>query len=558
MHGDPTRATSLWVMAIVGLFTLTATLAQSPVSVARPAYITIDESTIYIQGGQDYTTGKVIITNQFLSLDLTQPSWDASKPPWTPSVASGLGAQGLTTFGHSFSLSPDQQTLTLLDPVALDAVASNTPGVSGSFRLITNTWTSFSVPMQMNQSEGGLLAVTHPKTGIVYTPTGFNNTEMAIYDFSTHTVSSTPLPPQSFGGWRFYTFNWNELRDYNRSGTTSAKSSLYGPRGNPPGQDSVGTLYILDVPSMTWTQGPNIEPSQNRSQMACTVAGDKHQVHPRLIRKATLAMSSTPLICNLYSNEWTQQYIRGSHPNSAKPTPMPKPGDTNNNAVIAGGAAGSLFLLVAIAFLLFRKNHRRRRRQLEVDQHRQDEYRPSGTGTGAGTRFRTDENQMQLFSSMMAESNGPVPPNKNKVYANVLAPLHIQQQQQHPNSTSPIPSWPSSSHQPPPVKLVASQTQQPPPPPPIPVRPPSYLHASTPHTSMVYHNPGTTMYNFSSPSDNQDYYQQLQNQLAARQRSLHAIIANRMSLLLLFEAIRNYNTLRTRHTGYLGTLRVMA
>src|SRR5689334_9737012 len=47
---------------------------------------------------------------------------------------------------------------------------------------------------------------------------------------------------------------------------------LFG--GNPPGEDSIGTLYILDVPSMTWTQGPSIDPSQNRSQLACTVNGD--------------------------------------------------------------------------------------------------------------------------------------------------------------------------------------------------------------------------------------------------------------------------------------------
>jgi hypothetical protein len=47
---------------------------------------------------------------------------------------------------------------------------------------------------------------------------------------------------------------------------------LFG--GNPPGEDSIGTLYILDVPTMTWTQGPSIDPSQNRSQMACTVNGD--------------------------------------------------------------------------------------------------------------------------------------------------------------------------------------------------------------------------------------------------------------------------------------------
>ena len=39
------------------------------------------------------------------------------------------------------------------------------------------------------------------------------------------------------------------------------------------GVDS-GSIYILDVKTMVWTQGTDADPSQNRTGMACTVAGD--------------------------------------------------------------------------------------------------------------------------------------------------------------------------------------------------------------------------------------------------------------------------------------------
>lgn len=244
---SPSLSTRSWstasLLSLSLSFSLTTTAQPSPVSVARPAYITLNnESTFYIQGGRDYSTlGKTSVSNQFFSLDLTQPIWDTSKPPWTPiSITNGV-APGLATFGHSLSVSPDQHTLTIWDPVDLDAVAPNAPGISGNISLTTRMWTPFSVPMKLNQSEGGLQAVTHPRTGLVYTPTGYNNTDMAIYDFKSHTATSTPLPPQSFGGWRFYTFNWNEFR-----GTFF----LWG------GQGKAGSPYFyeFDASKVQWTE----------------------------------------------------------------------------------------------------------------------------------------------------------------------------------------------------------------------------------------------------------------------------------------------------------------
>jgi hypothetical protein len=44
--------------------------------------------------------------------------------------------------------------------------------------------------------------------------------------------------------------------------------------GNTTPTTSVGSIYILDVPTLTWKQGESADPSQNRSSMACGVSGD--------------------------------------------------------------------------------------------------------------------------------------------------------------------------------------------------------------------------------------------------------------------------------------------
>ncbi|KAF9340903.1 hypothetical protein BGX26_008829, partial [Mortierella sp. AD094] len=51
-----------------------------------------------------------------------------------------------------------------------------------------------------------------------------------------------------------------------------SKILLFG--GTTINGPSVGSIYILDVNSMSWTKGPDADSSQNREQMACTVAGD--------------------------------------------------------------------------------------------------------------------------------------------------------------------------------------------------------------------------------------------------------------------------------------------
>lgn len=40
------------------------------------------------------------------------------------------------------------------------------------------------------------------------------------------------------------------------------------------GRETVSGIYILDVVTMTWSRGKDIDPLLSRSDMVCSVAGD--------------------------------------------------------------------------------------------------------------------------------------------------------------------------------------------------------------------------------------------------------------------------------------------
>ncbi|KAF8929135.1 hypothetical protein BGZ47_001243, partial [Haplosporangium gracile] len=67
-----------------------------------------------------------------------------------------------------------------------------------------------------------------------------------------------------------------------------------------------GSIYILDVPTMTWTQGPDIDNPLNRSSAACTVAGDNFVVWGG---KNSSSMLDSTVIFNIKDNVWTDTFV---------------------------------------------------------------------------------------------------------------------------------------------------------------------------------------------------------------------------------------------------------
>lgn len=67
---------------------------------------------------------------------------------------------------------------------------------------------------------------------------------------------------------------------------------LFGGKGAD--QVSTGSIYILDLPTMVWSQGPNLDAMQNRTHMACAVAGDSFVVFGGMIASKSLFFLAAP------------------------------------------------------------------------------------------------------------------------------------------------------------------------------------------------------------------------------------------------------------------------
>ncbi|KAG0197710.1 hypothetical protein BGX33_000393 [Mortierella sp. NVP41] len=273
------------------------------------AYTTIDENRLIIHGGSDFQNSTFLpAVNQFWSLDLTRP-WDVSSPSWTPVNNQTELPKFWTTSFHSMSVSIDHQTLTIWDPTTTGSVTN--------YSLADNVWLTLPSPLSFQLSERDLQTATDSTTGKIYTPLGYEGNKMLIYNPAQATpgAASVGAAPDGtspaglgtfsaevmpggyqkgstgysfvwsevrkrfilFGGrnvigaymWEYHpsTKNWTELVAYN-----GTKMILFGGRIN----DTVtqGSIYILDLPKRVWTKGPNVNPSQYRSHMACGVSGD--------------------------------------------------------------------------------------------------------------------------------------------------------------------------------------------------------------------------------------------------------------------------------------------
>lgn len=186
------------------LFSVPVKAQQSsspPMAVGSMAYTTVNEDTLFMQGGVSYGPAGPT-TNQFYTLDLTQPTWTTVNPPWRARVYPESLNLIARINKHSISVSPDKQNLTFW--VAY-------PGMVLNYTIATDTWTQVSKPSQLTSS-GDLHAETDPRTGLVYYPGGYNNVSMGVYNPATQ--SFTPATsPNGFVNDRFYAFVWSEVRN---------------------------------------------------------------------------------------------------------------------------------------------------------------------------------------------------------------------------------------------------------------------------------------------------------------------------------------------------------
>ncbi|KAF9952521.1 hypothetical protein BGZ70_000582 [Mortierella alpina] len=138
-----------------------------------------------------------------------------------------------------------------------------------------------------------------------------------------------------------------------------------------------GSIFFLDVLEMKWSKGPDADPSQHRSHMACAVAGDN------LVIWGGLDANDQPVkddmvIFNMLFNVWTKEFILPVAPpnitnyvpppkptmtETPTPTATPKSGIDVKAATIGGGAAGGVLFFLFIGCLLYSRFRRRFQRQ---------------------------------------------------------------------------------------------------------------------------------------------------------------------------------------------------
>lgn len=157
--------------------------AQSPQSTCCMSYASLDEKTLYIQGG--FTTVGTVRTkvNQFVALDLTVPSWSTSSPPWmTPPYRAGIAPNSTW---HSMAVSKDHASLFIWDPL-------NT-GWS-TFNIADRSWTNTTLPLDATRQIAIRSAVDY-NTGYVYAPAGTSNgTQMAMNTLSSASYTTSAMP----------------------------------------------------------------------------------------------------------------------------------------------------------------------------------------------------------------------------------------------------------------------------------------------------------------------------------------------------------------------------
>ncbi|KAF8947286.1 hypothetical protein BGZ47_009674 [Haplosporangium gracile] len=518
--------------------------AQAPALVCCMAYATINENTFFIQGGLLITGPGTSSSNtsQFYALDLTQPTWNTLNPPWKPLTYPATFVALSSTSGHSMSVAQDNSGFTMW--MASNLVATYTIG--------SNSWGQIVPTPPATLFKGSdLQAATDPTTGLVYIPgaAGTPNS-MSVYSSSKGMALSVPMPSTLIAAGSFYSFVWSQVRKtfiyYGGNAATlnpffefspsagkwasmpitgsvippfqmrscmvaaynGTKILLFG--GNTDTTQSVDTLYILDVSSMTWSQADNSLDA--RSDMACSVSGDNFIVwggYKRFPGNPYLPASTTPLIYNIHLGKWTTTYTRGSNPPAPeKPNPSSAGnGDSNNQggggngAAIGGAVAGVVVVIAAIAFFVVR-----RRRQHPTHQPvdikdpettaRHDPVLPS-TGNSHNEAGHKDEyHQMQSTEYYQDPHNSPQyyqDPRNNTQYhqdSRNVQHYHDPHSAQYSSLNEPQ-SYPSSPQ-------IASY--YPPPPPPL----------SPPLSSM------------SSPKDAQDHIRQLEQQIALGEKQLEA------------------------------------
>ncbi|KAF9431622.1 hypothetical protein BGZ76_011920 [Entomortierella beljakovae] len=273
-----------------------------PVSVTGAAFVR-SRTKLFVQGGVVISNGNTVAQqNQFYALDLAI-AWNVDNPTWVALK------QGPTLSYHSISISADEKTLVTF------RTGSAGSTLSYRYHVSTNSWDQSTVKVPTPNKEG-VSAIEDKVSGLVYLAGGYqsDDTQMYVYNIETDTMTMFPMPSNYmtdrlhysgvyltsrksilyFGGspYNSQQQSQNLITEYMPS--TGSWSTLYTNNQNPPHRTEYcmatnddGTkivvfggkldngyardIWILDIASLTWTQGPSW--TEPRVSSTCTIAG---------------------------------------------------------------------------------------------------------------------------------------------------------------------------------------------------------------------------------------------------------------------------------------------
>ncbi|KAF9427622.1 hypothetical protein BGZ76_002246 [Entomortierella beljakovae] len=387
----------------------------------------IENKAMYVLGGYIYGTDTP--AGQTFSLDLST-TWSIHNPIYTqlPSMVTGV-------------LIPS----TLIDNEIWYVIAGGR-GAGGAvyeYNITSQNWQTLG--SQSNITGAGMSAVYNPIARRVYIPNGSKQTttdpySILIYDYPTKAYYHSDMPPamsnitnysatwapsiQSvlvFGGNIITTWDTNnELYAYHATNGwrnlvtrgaippkrtmacfvpaySGSKMILFGgtTSGSDPSKNGViyGDIYILDVDTLTWTQGTNAPAvvigiyGHN-----CAYSNDQLIVWGGYPLQAT---TNDAFVYNLKTSTWTDNFVALKDSQSATTAATPKPTqgnqpDINENGgnsenyqgggksslipIIAGVVGGFVLLVAIVGFIIYRRKSKKQTH--EEPEHKPIEHLP--------------------------------------------------------------------------------------------------------------------------------------------------------------------------------------
>ncbi|KAF9365791.1 hypothetical protein BGX34_008251 [Mortierella sp. NVP85] len=303
---------------------LSAHAQFQPVLTVESSSAFIEGRGLYVLGG--YNAASVLLSQTFM-IDLSVP-WNTTRPAYKALPI------GPTSNWFASALSVDGKKWFALSD-----------GTGEVFDFQSNEWGKFFT--YPGARVYGLAAASDPETGKVYIPFGYLNQygsrSMVIVDlkdnsYSTDNISSS-ITPQSV-----YTFTWNaHLKSFlfaNRAGMykytpSSGWTNFNGPQelsgregncmvssssgskvvlfgGGIQGENpTIGDIFILDVPTLTWKKGPSVSPEDARRSCACAISNDYFIAWGGQVRadRPVIAPKQTTIIYDLKTDKWVSDYI---------------------------------------------------------------------------------------------------------------------------------------------------------------------------------------------------------------------------------------------------------